>query len=203
MLISVRQLEKLEGEETEGTRPKQKKQKRKRKELALKDTERKQEELTQNMQERPTPEPQQDDLPELQPDQDEEDLEEHDERLIIAYINGEPVTGILHGESPLTEEHRDPKHVFIRRTTIGSHYRRGIHYLPNQNVWIRVKTSISQTLEQQQQQERKEKPKKLEELIPNEFLKYKTIFQEEAFNKQLPLRRPWDHAIELKEDFVP
>jgi hypothetical protein len=41
--------------------------------------------------------------------------------------------------------------------------------------------------------------KPLEELIPKEYLEFKQVFSKEYFD-QLPPRRPWDHAIELKPD---
>jgi len=47
-----------------------------------------------------------------------------------------------------------------------------------------------------------EKEKTVEELVPRRFWKWKKVFGKEESEK-MPTRKPWDHAIELKEEFVP
>ena len=42
----------------------------------------------------------------------------------------------------------------------------------------------------------------MEELVPRRFWKWKKVFGK-AESKRMPVRKPWDHAIELKESFVP
>ncbi|EEB96036.1 hypothetical protein MPER_04898 [Moniliophthora perniciosa FA553] len=67
-----------------------------------------------------------------------------------------------------------------------------------EEVHIRAKTSTSQTLAQAQ--ERKEKS--LEELIPLYLLDFQPQF-EKGKAERFPETRPYDHAIELKPDYVP
>ena len=51
-----------------------------------------------------------------------------------------------------------------------------------------------------------EKPKKVEktaeELVPKEYHQYLKVFSKEE-SERMPIRKPWDHAIELKETFKP
>jgi len=42
----------------------------------------------------------------------------------------------------------------------------------------------------------------VEELVPKRFWKWKKVFGK-AESERMPVRKPWDHAIELKEGFVP
>jgi len=42
----------------------------------------------------------------------------------------------------------------------------------------------------------------VEELVPKRFWKWKKVFGK-AELERMPVRKPWDHAIELKEGFVP
>ena len=39
-------------------------------------------------------------------------------------------------------------------------------------------------------------------MLPPEYTKWKKVFEKKA-SERFPERRPWDHAIELKEDFKP
>jgi len=39
-------------------------------------------------------------------------------------------------------------------------------------------------------------------LVPKELHKYLTVFEKKA-SERMPLRKPWDHAIDMKEDFQP
>ncbi|RXW14033.1 hypothetical protein EST38_g11824 [Candolleomyces aberdarensis] len=67
-------------------------------------------------------------------------------------------------------------------------------------IWIQAKTTASQTFAQKHEEPRKEIP--LKEQIPKEYHDYLSVFDKEA-NTQFPPKRPWDHAIDLKPDFVP
>ena len=67
------------------------------------------------------------------------------------------------------------------------------------DVWIN-KTNIATELAKKET-EKKEK-KTLEEMVPQELMKYKAVFDEEEASR-FPESRPWDHAIDLKDDFVP
>ena len=60
-----------------------------------------------------------------------------------------------------------------------------------------------------QNKERKEARKKIraaeqtvEGLVPRKFWKWKKVFGK-AESERMPVRKPWDHAIELKEGFMP
>ena len=44
--------------------------------------------------------------------------------------------------------------------------------------------------------------KRLDELLPPEYLEYRHLFEKEA-SERFPEPRPWDHAIDLKPDFIP
>ncbi|EEB88998.1 hypothetical protein MPER_12960 [Moniliophthora perniciosa FA553] len=67
-----------------------------------------------------------------------------------------------------------------------------------EEVHIRAKTSTSQTLAQAQE----EKKRSLEELIPSYLLDFRSQF-EKGKAERFPESRPYDHAIELKPDYVP
>ena len=127
--------------------------------------------------------------------------------LVIAYLKGEPVVGIFgqetkEVESPLTKEFDYPTFNFNNRT---KHVGRIIKdtgsplYCHSWDLWIRAKTSISQKLEHQTTTETK---KSLEELIPEQYQKFWKVFKKVA-SERFPDERPWDHAIDLKPDFVP
>lgn len=60
--------------------------------------------------------------------------------------------------------------------------------------WINASGTKSQELSLETLEGNEEKS--LEEHIPSEFLRYRSVFMKESFD-QLPPRRPWDHAIEL------
>jgi len=66
----------------------------------------------------------------------------------------------------------------------------------DEEIWIRAKTSISQGLEHKTEEQ---KPK----TVLLEFYKeYALVFDKET-SERMPMKLPWDHAIELKEDFIP
>ncbi|EEB88780.1 hypothetical protein MPER_13203 [Moniliophthora perniciosa FA553] len=67
-----------------------------------------------------------------------------------------------------------------------------------EEIHIRAKTSTSQTLAQAQE----EKKRSLEELIPSYLLDFRSQF-EKGKAERFPESRPYDHAIELKPDYVP
>ena len=63
---------------------------------------------------------------------------------------------------------------------------------------INAKTSISQRLQQEADQ-KQEKPKKE---LPQEYSDFAKIFDQQT-SERLPEHKIWDHAIDLKPDFVP
>ena len=48
----------------------------------------------------------------------------------------------------------------------------------------------------------KQKEQTLEEMIPQELTKYRSVFDKVAANR-FPDWQPWDHVIDLQPDFVP
>ena len=53
-----------------------------------------------------------------------------------------------------------------------------------------------------QRQHTLESPKTTEELIPPDYQDYKDVFEKKA-SERFPISRDYDHAINLKPDFVP
>ena len=47
-----------------------------------------------------------------------------------------------------------------------------------------------------------EETKKTKTELPKEYKEYKTVFKKKA-SERFPLKKPWNHAIDLKPDFVP
>jgi hypothetical protein len=50
--------------------------------------------------------------------------------------------------------------------------------------------------------EKKKIKRSFEDIVPKAYHHFKTVFSKESFD-ELPPRRPWDHAIELKQDSKP
>ena len=53
-----------------------------------------------------------------------------------------------------------------------------------------------------QQMEHKYNAQQEESALPTQYLPWKEVFEQQA-SERFPGKRPWDHAIELKEDFKP
>ena len=43
---------------------------------------------------------------------------------------------------------------------------------------------------------------KVRKIVPQRFHKWLKVF-EKVESERMPVRKPWDHAINLREDFVP
>ena len=71
---------------------------------------------------------------------------------------------------------------------------------PLEEIWINSKTGISQKITIQESADKKEKT--LDEMLPAEVLDYKDVFDKQTA-EHFPELWPWDHTIDLKEDFVP
>ena len=52
------------------------------------------------------------------------------------------------------------------------------------------------------EKEMEENHRKIEEMVPKKFLKWKKVFGKVEF-KRMPTKKIWDHAIDLKETFTP
>ena len=100
---------------------------------------------------------------------------------LLAYYPGQPVIGIFKMETPSSSSEWD---------------------FPQENVWIRAKISMSQELAQKEREGKQETKKSLDELLPEHYRHYKTVFEKSA-SERFPTSRPWDHAIDLKTDFIP
>ena len=44
--------------------------------------------------------------------------------------------------------------------------------------------------------------RKMEKMVPRQFYKYLKIFEKKELGR-MPMRKTWDHAIDLREGFVP
>jgi hypothetical protein len=151
------------------------------------------------------PEPQNTEpVPPLIPDFEAPEAE--DEEILIAYIKGESVIGIFgQEEAPFTDELDHPMYYYskgqsrINRVTKSTHSTR-FHF--GQNIWINAKTSVSQQLTHDSAQAKGEKAKSLDDLLPRAYQEYRTVF-EKAASERFPESQPWDHAIDLKPDFIP
>src|SRR5271154_1109525 len=67
-------------------------------------------------------------------------------------------------------------------------------------IWINTKTNLA--LEMAIKDNLAKEERTTEELVPKEFHDYLDIFDEKNANR-FPIERPWDHKIELKENFEP
>jgi hypothetical protein len=67
-------------------------------------------------------------------------------------------------------------------------------------LWIRAKTTASQELALKNAKNEDSRP--LEERIPKPYHEYLSVFNKEAASR-FPWKRPWDHQIDLKDDFIP
>ena len=52
------------------------------------------------------------------------------------------------------------------------------------------------------EEEMEEDHRKIEELVPRKFLKWRKVFGK-VESERMPTRKVWDHAIDLKETFKP
>ena len=65
------------------------------------------------------------------------------------------------------------------------------------------KKDLRWTIEEREKREEiEEDHRKVKKLVPKRFHKWKKVFGK-VESERMPTRKPWDHAIDLKEDFVP
>ena len=76
-----------------------------------------------------------------------------------------------------------------------------IAYLSPQEKTINATTTVSQKLAEKSQKDDSRK-RTFEEIVPTRYHDYRAVFSKESFD-QLPPRKPWDHAIELKPGSEP
>ena len=71
------------------------------------------------------------------------------------------------------------------------------------SVHIDATQTISQKLAEEQSKSKSDCVQKtFEEIVPAHYHNFKTVFSKESFD-ELPVRKPWDHAIELKPGSEP
>ena len=69
-----------------------------------------------------------------------------------------------------------------------------------EELWINIKTRVAPELAQKEAE--KQKTKTLKEMILSELMDYHDVFNKKKA-EWFPEPQPWDHAIDLKPDFVP
>jgi hypothetical protein len=116
-------------------------------------------------------------MPALVPDT-EDDEEETEGDLVSAYLQGQTI------ETTPEPEQKEPLNQPIQIDC---------------DIAIRAKTSISQSLAHEAETGEK---KSFEELVPKEYHEFRSVF-EKTTSERFPEKRPWDHRIDLKPDFVP
>jgi hypothetical protein len=111
---------------------------------------------------------------------DEEAMPEQDEEIVIRYIKSQ----------------MGPELADFERWLNGSIY--------ENDQWIEeMMDPINiRRFSPAQQMEHKYHRTEEEVMLPPEYTKWKKVFEKKA-SERFPERRPWDHAIELKEDFRP
>ena len=78
-----------------------------------------------------------------------------------------------------------------------------ISYIKQENpneIWIKAKTNLAMDLAIEESAKGKEQT--LDEMIPQELMTYRSVFDKVAANR-FPDRQPWDHTIDLQPDFIP
>jgi hypothetical protein len=107
-----------------------------------------------------------------------------DDELLIAYIRGEPVIGIFEPvRTLLTKEYKEPLYSYsTKKVTISWLIKSNDspQYAYSQNVWIRVKISISQRLAHKSEKDQETNEKTLDELLPDHYKDYRKVFEKTA-----------------------
>ena len=71
---------------------------------------------------------------------------------------------------------------------------------PDNKLWINAKANVSTALASEQNLKKEEKT--LDEMLPPELIDYRHVFDKTTV-EHFPESRSWDHAIDLKDDFIP
>ena len=89
-----------------------------------------------------------------------------------------------------------------------THYPQSCYLLQEKSIYLQTleKEEAEQAWSAHKIRVAMEKPKKVEktaeELVPKEYHQYLKVFSKEK-SERMPIRKPWDHVIELKEMFKP
>lgn len=133
-----------------------------------------------------------------------ENIHLEQDKLLISYIRGEPIAGIFENkESPLTSEKVDSpscNSLGIGRLSSWKRSTGRYKWSYGQQTWIRAKINPAMDLAQRKQAT--EGKKTLEEMIPEPYQEFKDVFDKKAAER-FPESRAYDHAIDLKPDFIP
>jgi hypothetical protein len=70
----------------------------------------------------------------------------------------------------------------------------------DKEIWINMKMNLA--MDMAIKEAKKQKEKMLDEMIPTELADYKDVFDKKARDR-FPESQSYDHAIDLKEDFIP
>jgi hypothetical protein len=109
---------------------------------------------------------------------------ESEDKMIIAYIEGEPVIGIFEKKDTLFTGDHDYLKYDYHKNSSGirqiSTLIRSARYTFGQDAWIRAKTSISQQLAHNKADSNPEKKKSLDDLLLKVYREYKSVFEKEA-----------------------
>ena len=65
-----------------------------------------------------------------------------------------------------------------------------------------IQYQAHETIHALEVQQEKPNEKTLEELVPKEYHKFLKVFSKKE-SKRMPLQKPWNHAIDLKDTFKP
>lgn len=145
-------------------------------------------------------------LPEIE-EEAEHSAEDHiqflgSDEFLLSYTPGENICRVwTHEDEPLTQEfdysegtRYGPRIGRITRTAHGTRYTYGC------DAWIRAKVNPAMAMAQQASKD--DVPKTLDELIPKSYHDFLDVFEKKKAER-FPESRPYDHAINLKPEFVP
>ena len=146
----------------------------------------------------------------LDPD-DEEDygdpvLELEPDETLIAYLQGEPILGVFETETvPAIRDIPAPNNAPLPSPpTPGRISSRKSPGGPQRYVISRVITTarLNPAMAMAQQSHLGEKTRSFEDMVPEPYRQFKDVFEKKA-SERFPESRPYDHAIDLKPDFLP
>jgi len=69
---------------------------------------------------------------------------------------------------------------------------------------VEEKMEMARVIEKKEEEEEEDliEIRMVEEMVPRQFHKYLKVFEKKE-SERMPIRKTWDHAIDLREGFVP
>lgn len=122
------------------------------------------------------------------------------DEVLLAYIQGEEFLKVYAPETtPLSEEYKEDT-CRIAKPRIGrlTFARHGLKFVHSQSTWIQAKINPAMEFAQNQH---KDKPEP-EQPLPDYCQPFSDVFEKKR-SERFPDPRPYDHAINLKDDFAP